>query len=374
MRVKHLEPISLSYPEPNDDNNRRYITLCRVEADDGTVGWGEAITQWPEACRATEAIIEGLAPLVVGRDPVDTSGIWTDLKRHMWWYGYEGGIASYALSAIDIALWDLKGKALGRSVASLLGWAGNKRLPVIASTHAFLPSLEEEVERHARYVADGYKGVKIGFGKRGRARLGYELERDVRFMRQLREACGASAWIMIDRAQSLAWDVGYAIKLVNALDEYDLRWIEEPFEPADVDSFRKLRMHVRTMIAGGEREWQLAGFRRVIDAGAIDVIGCDPGRAEGITGALKVIQMVEAAGNLWFNAHAWSGAIITAASLALSVSTSRCLVFELKPLENPMQHELVERPFTHQGGWIEPPDEPGLGVTVREDIVRRYRL
>jgi L-alanine-DL-glutamate epimerase-like enolase superfamily enzyme len=375
MRVRSVTPVSVSYPEPNDNGQTRYLTFCRIEADDGTVGWGEAITMWPEACRAAEAVISGLAELVVGRDPVDNVEIWRRLKQHCWWYGYGGGIASFAISAIDIALWDLKGKALGQPLVKLLGGAHRERLPVIASTHAFDASLDYEAQRHGSYVRDdGYRGVKIGMGKRGEARLGYEFDRDVTFVRLLREAVGPDADIMLDRGQSLAWDLGHAIRLTNAFEEYDLRWIEEPLEPTDIEGFRKLRQHVRCLVATGERECTAEGFERFIRTDVVDVVGCDPGRAEGITGTMKVIALVEAT-DVWFNAHAWSSAIITAASLAMSATSPRCLVFEMKPLENPMQHELVTEPFAHDpDGTIAVPAKPGLGIDVREDVVSKYRL
>lgn len=373
MQVRSVTPISVSYPEPNDNNNTRYLTFCRIEGDDGTVGWGEAITMWPEACRATEQVIQGLAPLVIGCDPVENLDIWRRMKTHSWWYGYRGGIDSFAISAIDIALWDLKGKAMGQPLINLLGGAYRERLPVIASTHAFRPSLEEEAERHGQYIKDGYKGVKIGFGKRGDARLGYEFERDATFARLLREACGPTADIMIDRGQSLMWDVGYAIRVTNAYEEYGLRWVEEPLEPSDIEGFRKVRQHVKTLIGTGEREWTADAFERLIDTGIVDVVGCDPGRAEGITGTRKVIDLCEAS-DVWFNAHAWSSGVITAASIALSASSPRCLVFELKPLQNPMQHELIACPFGHKDGWIDVPKAPGLGVEVKEDVIEKYRF
>lgn len=374
MRIARVTPISVAYPEPNDNGATRYLTLCRVEAEDGTMGWGEAITMWPEVCRATEKLIEGMSELVVGRDAMDCVEVWRRLQGHAWYYGYEGGLASYAISAIDIALWDLKGKLLGQPVTRLLGGAHRERLPVIASTHAFLPRLEDEAERHGHYVrGQGYQGVKVGLGKRGQARLGYEAERDVEFMRLLREAVGPEAHIMFDRGQSLVWDLEHAIRLTNALEQYGLKWIEEPFEPHEFENFRKLRQHVKTLVGTGEREWTEAGYRRVIGSGIVDVVGCDPGRCGGITGALRVIGLVEEA-HVWFNAHAWSSAIITAASLALSATTSRCLVFELKPIENPMQHELVERPFQQEGGWIDVPTSPGLGIEVIERAVEKFRL
>ena len=374
MRIRSVTPISVSYPEPNDNNNTRYLTFCRIEADDGTLGWGESITQFPESARATQALLEGLAPLLVGQDPMDNQELWRRLKRHTWWYGYQGGIASFAISAIDIALWDLKGKILGQPLVQMLGGAHRARLPVIASTHAFNPSIEYEAERHGAYVREeGYQGVKIGFGKRGDARLGYEAERDITFVRLLREAIGPVGDIMIDRGQSLPWDLGQAIRRTNAFEQYDLRWIEEPLEPQDIEGFRKLRMHCKTLIATGEREWNVAAYERLIATGIVDVVGCDPGRAEGITGFRQLIQLVETA-SVWYNAHAWSSAVITAASLALSAVSDRCLVFEMKPIENPMQDELVDTPFKQKGGWIEVPMKPGLGVEVNEAVLAKYRF
>ena len=115
-----------------------------------------------------------------------------------------------------------------------------------------------------------------------------------------------------------------------------------------------------------------AWFQEVIGTGLIDVIGCDIGRAEGITGALAVIGLVEQA-EFWFNSHAWSSAVNTAASIALSASTPRCLLQELKPDESPMQHELVDEPFAQRDGLISVPRSPGLGVEPKESVLAKYR-
>jgi len=370
--ITRVTPISVEYPEPNDSGAQRRLTLCRIETSDGVVGWGEAITMWAEACRATEVLIEGMSDLVIGRDPLDHAVISRDLATRAWWFGPEG-IASFARSAIDIALWDLRGKVTGQSLVQMLGGAVQDRIPVIASTHAFLPDLEAEAERHAKYVAEGFRGFKIGLGKKGDANVGYEFDRDLLFMRLLREAAGPDADIMFDRGQHLRWDVSHAVRITQALEEYDLRWIEEPLEPWDVQGFRQIRQHCTALIATGERCWTTDQYRRLIETGIVDVIGCDPGRAAGITGFRELIGLVEQA-QLWFNAHAWSSAIISAASLALSASSNRCLLFELKPIENPMQHELVTEPFWHTNGYISPPDKPGLGIEVIESVVEKYRM
>jgi D-galactarolactone cycloisomerase len=375
-RVRSVTPVSVRYPEPNDSGALRHLTLCRVEADDGTVGWGEAVTSWPDACRATEAMIDGIgAELVVGRDPLDNIDIWRSIRRRAWWYGNRGGISSFALSAIDIALWDLKGKLLRVPVTQLLGGVHHERLPAIASTHPRDASLEVEADRHARYIGElGFQGCKLGLGKKGEARLGSEVDRDVELLRLLRERVGAGPMVMWDRGvNTLTWDVSFALRLTAGLEEHGLTWMEEPFEPEDVDSFRRLKAHSRTLIGSGEREWNVEGYRAFIAHGVADVIGFDPGRAEGITGGRRVIELVEEAG-AWFNAHAWSSAIVSAASLALSLTTPRVLVFELKAEESPMQHELVEEPIGQAAGFVEPLPGPGLGIEVREAVVERYRF
>jgi L-alanine-DL-glutamate epimerase-like enolase superfamily enzyme len=374
--ILSVTPISVRYPEPNDNNAIRHLTLCRIEAEDGTVGWGEAVTSWPDACRATEAMIDGIgAELVVGRDPLDNVDIWHECRRRAWWYGNRGGISSFALAAIDIALWDLRGRLLGVPVTQLLGGVRHESLPAIASTHPRDASLEVEADRHARYVNElGFRGCKLGLGKKGDARLGSEVARDVELIRLLRERIGPEPMLMWDRGvNTLTWDLTFATRLTNALEEHGLTWIEEPFEPEDHDDFRMLKSRCSTLLGSGEREWNVEGYRDFIGAGVADVIGFDPGRAEGITGGQGVIELVEAAG-AWFNAHAWSSAIVTAASLALSLSTTSVLVFELKAEENPMQHELVEEPIGASGGLVEPLPGPGLGIEVREDVVERYRF
>ena len=370
--VEKVEPIPVSYPEPNDFNALRHLCLVRITTDDGLVGWGEAITQFPEASFATKAIVDGMAGRVVGRDPVHTRAIWESLKDQAWWYGYGGGIASNAIAAIDIALWDLKGKILGRSVLDLLGGPVHARLPAIASYHAHYADIGRMVEEAQEWLAPGLHGVKVGFGKRGDARLGYEHDRDVEYVRRMREGLGREAMIMIDCGWAVKWDVMTAVRRVRAFEEHGLHWIEEPLGAWDPEGYASLRAKTTTLIAYGEKEWTLEGFERVLATGTVDVVGVDPGRAEGITGFKRVAERVEAY-RRQSNAHAWSSAIVTAASLAISFSTPSAKLFELKPLRNPMQHDLVAEPFEHVEGWMYPPQGHGLGIDVREDVVDFYR-
>lgn len=373
MKVDRVEAIPVSYPEPNDFGATRHLCLVKITADDGAVGWGEAITQFAEASWATKAIVAGMAGLVVGEDPVDNAAIWRKLRDRAWWYGYGGGIASYAVAAIDLALWDLKGKALGCSVLRLLGGAVHERLPAIASCHAHSESIPAMVEEAQGWLSDGLQGVKVGFGKRGNARLGYEHDRDVAYVEAMRDGLGDARRLMVDVGYAVKWDVATAVRRVRAFDDHDVEWIEEPLGAWDPEGYATLRAKTEMLIAYGEKEWTAEGYAGILRTGTVDVVGVDPARAEGITGFRRVAHLVEHE-RRQVNAHAWSSAICTAASLALSFATPAARLFELKPLRNPMQHDLVTDPIGHDGGWMYPPlDRPGLGIEIVEDVVARYR-
>lgn len=373
MKIERVEAVPVAYPEPNDFDATRYLCLVKITTDDGIVGWGESITQFPEANPAVAALIEGMAELLIGRSPLDTESIWRSLKDRAWWYGYGGGLASYAVAAIDIALWDIKGQALGVSVCELLGGAVHERLPAIASSHAHHSSIPAMADEATEWLSTGLQGMKVGFGKRGDARLGYEHDRDVEYVRTMREAIGPDKMLMIDLGIAIKWDVTDAVRRVQAFDEYLVDWVEEPLGAWDPEGYATLRSKTVTRIAYGEKEWTLQGFERVLATGTCDVLGVDPGRAEGITGFKKVTDRVEAYGRQ-ANAHAWSSAIVSAASLAISFSTPACKLFEFKPLRNPMQHELVVEPIEHENGWVYPPtSRPGLGIQIDESVLARYR-
>lgn len=373
MKIARVEPIPVAYPEPNDFNATRYLCLVKITTDDGLVGWGESITQFPEANPAAAAIIAGMAESLIGEDPLQTERLWRVLKDRSWWYGYRGGIASYAISAIDIALWDIKGKALGKSVLELLGGPVHDRLPAIASSHAHYSSIPAMADEAIEWLSTGLHGMKVGFGKRGDAHLGYEHDRDVEYVRTMREAIGRDKKLMIDCGINVKWDVATAVKRVQAFDEYDIDWIEEPLGAWDPNGYATLRSKTKTLIAYGEREWNVQGFEAVLATGTCDVVGVDPGRAEGITGFKKIADRVEFY-RRQANAHAWSSAIVSAASLAISFSSPAFKLFEIKPLRNPMQHELVTNPIEHREGWVYPPTQaPGLGIDIVDEVVDRYR-
>ena len=211
MTIRSVEAIPVAYPEPNDHSRLRSVCLVKITTEDGAVGWGECCTYFPEASRAAKALVDGLAELVIGKNELHIHTIWLAMKEHSWWYGNGSGIASLAISGIDIALWDLKGKVLNCSLLDLLGGPANARMPAIASIHgtkASIPAMAEDIQG---YLAGGMQGVKVGFGKRGEAHLGYDHDRDVEFVRTVRDAIGDKR-LMIALGIKNFWDVPAAIQ------------------------------------------------------------------------------------------------------------------------------------------------------------------
>jgi len=373
VTVRSIEPIILRYPEPNDFNNMRMTMLVRLETSAGGVGWGEGIAMWPEACRATAAIVaDGFAPLLAGHPLGEIGGAWWNMKRHAWWYG-EGGIASFALSAIDMALWDAWGQEVGQPLSTLLGGIVQPKLPANATMHVNKATLDENIAEIAGHIAAGFRSVKLGLGKRGLAQIGPEPESVIGFIIALRQALGPVPGIMVDIGNGIRWDPPTAIHVARALEALEVGWIEEPLYPTDIEGYCRLRAATRLPIASGEREWTVEGYRRLLATETVDVFGIDPGRAEGVIGFRTVARLIEAA-HRQVNAHAFSTAVTTAASLHLSAATPASRIFEIKPHASPMQHELVRTPIWHADGYATPPAGPGLGIEVDEQVVTKYRV
>jgi L-alanine-DL-glutamate epimerase-like enolase superfamily enzyme len=375
MKIKKVEVFPLGYEEPNDDNAMRYVVLARIEAADGAVGWGECISQFKESTHATVALLEhGLIDVVLEQNPLSNETIWYALRERVWWYGNTGGIAAFAISALDMALWDLKGKILGMPLYQLLGGKQHERLPVCASTHPKASEIEAMAAELASFIQQGYQLVKVGFGKKGHANLGVSAERDIAFAKAVRAAIGPQAGFIIDIGAKVHWDLPYAVRMAQALNEINLTWLEDVFPPERMFDHIPLRQAVPGLRLGfGERYWNLDDYQRLFEANVCDVILVDPGRTEGVTGMHKITQLAARYG-IAMDPHSWSSAINTAASIHLALCAPNANIFEMKPLENPMQHELVTQPITQVDGWIYAPEGPGLGVEVIEETVRRYDL
>jgi L-alanine-DL-glutamate epimerase-like enolase superfamily enzyme len=370
-RIARVDAFPLRYPEPNNAGKLRCVTLIRIETSDGVTGWGEAITGAEDASLATKVIVDrGLAPRLVGRDPRAIDAIWTELTTSTYWTG-NGGIVTFAISAIDMALWDLAGRLADVPVHELLG--GKRRDHIRAASSIIFDTAD--IEGIGRQFADlrarGYQVLKGGWGHDLSIAFGRDADRDTAIVRTMRESVGDDADIVVDVVAGAGWTADVAIERARAFEPYRLFWLEDALPEADGAGWAALRAGTSTPLCTGEKGWTVPHFEGLIDRGSLDIVMLDPGRAEGVSGTWRVIQRAAAAGMAW-NAHSWSSALNTAASLHLAAASDNVLVLELKPEPGPMQHELVTDPIEMVDGVIAVRDAPGLGVTVDEAAVRRY--
>lgn len=370
--ISRIDSFGLLYEEPHYRGAERCITLVRVETRDGTVGWGEAISQFPEATVATRALVDdGFSPLLVGEDPLEVEALWERMCAHAYWYGVEG-IAAFAISAIDMALWDLKGKILGQPVATLFGGRLKDAIPAMASIIFDMDDLDWTLAEFQSFKDEGYRIVKAGWGMRPDSFFGQDRRKDLLYVKEVRGVIGDDISLVVDTPGAKGvWDVPTAIQRFRDWEEFNLRWIEQPLRPADLAAHTRLRAAVSTPIGTGEDEWSPETYQRVIESNGVDVLQLDPGRCLGLTGCRETIKMIEAAG-LKYSAHSWSGALNTAASLHFLAISKAGDTLDFKPHESPMQHDLVDDPWIQKDGLLALRDEPGLGVSVREDAVKRY--
>jgi L-alanine-DL-glutamate epimerase-like enolase superfamily enzyme len=372
--IDRVESFALAYKEPHYRDLVRCVTLVRIETSEGAVGWGEGISQFREAALATKILVtDGFAPLLMGQNPLDVESLWHAMCRHAYWYGVEG-IAAFAISAIDMALWDVKGKLLGQPVARLVCGDVRRSVPAMASIIFDMDSLEWTLNEFRSFKEAGYRVVKAGWGMRPDAVFGQDRQRDLMYVKEVRRTIGDGISLVVDvPGASGIWDVPTAIQRFRDWEPFNLHWIEQPLPPADLPSHARLRSSVNTPIGTGEDEWSPETYQRLIESNGVDVIQLDPGRCLGITGCLRVVKMIEAAG-LRYSAHSWSSALNTAASVHVLAISAQSDAVDFKPHESPMQHDIVEDPWVQSEGALTLRDEPGLGVRVRQKAVEKYLI
>ena len=371
-QVVRVEALPQRYPEPHDGGKLRHLTLVRIETDDGHVGWGECISQWPEAGFAVKTLLErGLAEVVVGREATDPAGCYAELARHTYWHG-RGGIVSFAISAVDMAMWDLAGIIAGVPVHALLA-AGPARTELLAAASVILDTLDLDhtFAQFRDYRDRGYTVVKGGWGLEPSAGFGTDAARDLAVARTVREAVGPDVSVALDVSALAGWDVETACTRARQLAELDLGWLEDALPHWDLAGWARLRAVAPMPLVTGERCWTVADYNLLAGSGAVDHVLVDPGRVEGVSGMLAAALAVADHG-VGVVPHSWSSAINSAAAMHVLAVAPTTHVFELKPDKSPMQHELVRVPFAMSAGTVAVPQGPGLGVEVDESTVRRY--
>ncbi len=260
--------------------------LVEVFTDNGLVGLGNAAL----APLVTKQVIDlHLKPLLIGHDPWDSERLWQHMYRKTMAFGRKG-IGMVAISAVDIALWDLLGKSAKQPVFRLLGGRTKARIPVYAS-RLYGVELSELAAEAKRYKNEGYRAMKLRFGW-GPADGAAGMRKNLDLVRTVREAVGDEIDVMADAY--MGWTLDYAKRLLPLLEPFHLRWLEEPVIPDDIHGYAELKSHGRIPIAGGEHEFTLYGFRALLDAHALDYIQFDTNRVGGITQARKIAALAEA--------------------------------------------------------------------------------
>ena len=260
--------------------------VAEVFTDDGFVGLGNAAL----APQATKQVIDlYLKPLLIGQDPWDIERLWQHMYRKTMAFGRKG-IGMVAISALDIALWDVLGKSAKQPVFRLLGGRTKTRIPVYAS-RLYATELGKLAAEAKRYKDEGYRAMKLRFGW-GPADGAHGMQRNVELVRTVRESIGDDIDLMADAY--MGWNLDYAKRMLPLLEPFRLRWLEEPVIPDDVQGYTQLKSYSRIPIAGGEHEFTLYGFRDLLEARAVDYIQFDTNRVGGITQARKIAALAEA--------------------------------------------------------------------------------
>lgn len=312
------------------------------------------------------SIVDSLArnvflPLLVGRDPRAIGSIWHDL-----YYGVlvrslgNRGVGVAVLSAIEIALWDLKGRSLGQPLYSLLGGPMAPRVPVYGSS-VYWDDINGSVRQARQFLQQGYQSVKI--------KVGADVEADIQRVEAVASAVGSSASILADG--NLSYSRRDALRLGRALEGVGAVFFEEPIPLDDVEGYGWLAQRLDVPIAVGENLYTRWGFVPYLDAG-VGVLQPDCSRVGGIAEARRVAELAEVR-HRWIAPHTFSDAFTLCVNLHLALSTASTLILEEDATYNPLMTELIETPLPKEDGYLLPPTGPGLGIALNRPWAEAHR-
>lgn len=341
--------------------------LVRVRTDSGLEGIGEADAS-PEVVKAivdapfSHNIACGLREILVGENALETERLWQKMYRRTMYFG-RTSVTIAAMSAVDMALWDLKGKHFGEPIHRLLGGKQHARFPAYASI-LFGRDGRATADIGRRWIDAGYRAVKFGWEP-----MGTSAAVDVDLVRGAREGVG-EATLLIDAG--CVWDARTALRRAEAFADYAIEWLEEPLREDDIEGYVWLRDRSPVPIASGEGECGREAFRPLIDRRALDVYQVDLSRC-GFTDAAYIKSRVEEIGARLCN-HCYTSPLTVAASLHWLSTCRDAFLFEDCVEDSPLRHDLTHEKVQAVDGWIEVPDRPGLGVTLDEAFVARHLI
>ncbi|MEO7142167.1 MAG: mandelate racemase/muconate lactonizing enzyme family protein [Bryobacteraceae bacterium] len=382
MKITNVELLVLKSPGlynnpegPEEPSGPTYMGVARVSTDAGITGYSDVesvatvIKAAIDAPRWSEPGMEcfdGLASLIVGENPLEVERLWYKMYRGSIYYGRRG-VAIQAISAIDIALWDIMGKFYGQPVHILLGGKWRDRVRAYAST-LFRPTPAAMREAVRGYLDEGFTAVKFGWGV-----FGKNPQHDVRLVEAARRELGDANDLLIDTGWFVERTPKQAVQVIRSLEAFRPFFVEEILHPEDYDGYRYVADTVETLVACGEQEATEWGFQQLIERGRVDVLQPDLTRCGGFTVARKIVHMAERA-NVLVIPHSWSSDLLTAASLHLNAYQRRAVFIEFNTSQGPLSRAMVRDPLRLEDGCVRVPEGPGLGVEVNEETIAKYRI
>jgi D-galactarolactone cycloisomerase len=349
----------------------RSSCVVEIATDEGVTGFGEC---YGPAAVAKAVIDTQLKARVIGRDPFDVEVVWEDLYNRIKDYGLAGMTIS-AISGIDIALWDIVGRAAGKPIHKLIGGAYRTEVIPYATGLYFIDMnrlVEEAVEEAVEFAEQGFRAIKMKIG------LG-DLKLDAARVAAVRRAIGPDVKLAVDANH--CFSVPNAIKLGRMLEEHDILWFEEPISPEDHDGYVEVTRALDMAVAGGENDFTRWGFRDIIARKAMDIVQPDLCAAGGFSECRKIATLASAFG-VECVPHAWGSAIGLAATVQFLAALPDqppalrpmppMLEFEQTP--NPLRDHLAMAPIEQKGGIVKVPDGPGLGIEIDRKVLQQYKV
>ncbi len=338
--------------------------LIAVHTDDGVVGLGSVFTD----ARLVAAALQVLEPLYRGENALEPMRVTEKLHQNTFWMGH-GGTLTHTISGIDIALWDILGKATGQPVGRLLGGRYRDKVKPYASILMEMPDLMRE--RAESFRAAGFKALKIGWGPFGRRE---DAKLDEAIVRAAREGVGDDCLLMVDPGGSDAfWPNGlkWALNTAEMLKDYDVYWFEEALQMDAIEDYAVLRRQSPVPIATGECLTRRQTFRRWFVEGALDIVQPDVTKVGGISEQIRIARMANEFGVRYIG-HGWNTALGLAADLQLASAIPTADLVEYIGGSPYLDDIVVGGWAKDEEGFIEIPDKPGLGVELDVEALSRF--
>jgi len=369
MKITDVRAIVLRLPEVTDACDGTQDTcLIRIDTDEGVTGWGE-VDSCPTVVQAvieaplSHQICNGIANALIGQDPLALEVCTQRIDEATNYYGRVGA-GAHAAAGINLALWDIAGKAHGQPVYRLLGGPVQTRFRAYCSV-LFGDTPAETYEIGRRFADQGFTAVKFGWGP-----MGQNEAQDIELVREARRGVGDDVDVLIDAGQ--VWDWKTALKRAHQFSEFSPFWLEEPLHPQDVAGYANLTAESPLPIATGEAESHVEDFERLIVEGGLDWIQPDPGRC-GISNFVNAARIAHRHHRKVVN-HSFKSGITIAASLHALAACPGAEIFEFCMSDSPLRHDLTHERFEIVDGYVRVPEGPGLGVTINDETIARYRV